>query len=145
MKDAHLKLENQLCFRLYNVSKEVTRLYAPMLKAVGLTYPQYLVMLVLWQHEKSCRVNEIGDLLNLDSGTLSPLLKRLESAGFVMRNRSEQDERTVYIELTTQGQELKQQVNNIPLTLMRSSPLSGDEIADLSRLLDKMKGGFNCQ
>lgn len=145
MSEEHLKLENQLCFRLYSVSREVTRLYAPMLKAVGLTYPQYLVMLVLWQHKKPCRVSEIGELLNLDSGTLSPLLKRLEGAEIVVRQRSEQDERTVFISLTEKGLALKQQVNNIPLSLMEKSPLTRDELAQLATLLDKVKGGLNCQ
>ncbi len=142
MADEQLKLENQLCFRLYNVSKELTRMYMPLLKKHGLTYPQYLVMLVLWQSQKGIKVNEIGRLLNLDSGTLSPLLKRLEKAEYIVRQRCTDDERTVLISLTKHGVSLKEQVKSIPSTLVKHSPLSNEETHQLISLLDKMKASL---
>ena len=101
-----LALENQLCFALYNASRAMTKVYQPHLKKLGLTYPQYIVMLSLWQYKNSS-VKELGNRLNLDSGTLTPLLKRLETAQLVSRTRSKDDERVVMISLTKQGQLLE--------------------------------------
>lgn len=97
-----LSLENQLCFSVYSASHAFTRAYRPLLATLGITYPQYLVMLVLWE-KRQARVSEIGQALGLDSGTLSPLLKRLEKVGLIKRQRDEGDERIVNIHLTAQG------------------------------------------
>lgn len=101
-----LQLDNQLCFGLYAASHLMTKAYRPFLKDIGLTYPQFLVLLVLWE-KKSQTVSALGDALLLDSGTLSPLLKRLESAGFVQKTRRQDDERQVIVTLTAKGEELR--------------------------------------
>src|SRR6476620_5280999 len=100
--DQMLRLDNQLCFALYSASLAMTKLYKPLLEELGLTYPQYLAMLALWEQD-GLMVSELGERLSLDSGTLTPLLKRLEAAGFVSRIRDVQDERRVHIHLTTTG------------------------------------------
>lgn len=107
MSYKELAIENQLCFALYNASRAMTKAYQPHLKKLGLTYPQYIVMLCLWQHGSSS-VKALGECLSLDSGTLTPLLKRLEGAQFVVRKRSEADERVVMISLAPKGAELEQ-------------------------------------
>jgi len=111
-----LLLEQQLCFALYRASRAVTRAYGPLLEPLGLTYPQYLVMLALWE-EKTLSVKELGQRLALDSGTLTPLLKRLEQSSLVSRRRDPEDERVVRIELTPEGQKLRAKARNIPTEL----------------------------
>lgn len=111
-----LLLDQQLCFALYRASRSLIRAYAPLLSPLGLTYPQYLVMLVLWE-EKVASVKELGERLALDSGTLTPLLKRLEQGGFVSRRRDPADERVVRIELTEEGRKLRSRARNIPADL----------------------------
>ena len=111
-----LRLDQQLCFALYHASRAMTRTYAPLLSPLGLTYPQYLVMLVLWE-EKVASVRELGERLALDSGTLTPLLKRLELGGFVSRRRDLDDERIVRIELTAEGRKLRSKARNVPAEL----------------------------
>src|SRR6478752_10857698 len=111
--DALLQLDNQLCFALYSTSLAMTKLYKPMLEELGLTYPQYLAMLVLWEQD-GLTVSELGERLYLDSGTLTPLLKRLETAGLVSRIRAVQDERRVHITLTAAGRKLKAKAAKIP-------------------------------
>ncbi|ROV56003.1 MarR family winged helix-turn-helix transcriptional regulator [Neisseria chenwenguii] len=111
-----LKLNNQLCFPLYALSKEITRRYTPFLDALDLTYPQYLVMMVLWEHGEQS-VSEIGAKLYLDSGTLTPLLKRLQAKGLIERRRSSTDERSVKIRLTKTGQGLEHQAAAVPQQL----------------------------
>jgi DNA-binding MarR family transcriptional regulator len=138
-----LKLENQLCFRLYNLNKVVNRLYTPLLKKLGLTYPQYLVMLVLWQAKKAVSVKDIGDKLNLDSGTLSPLLKRMEKQSLITRVRSEQDERVVEIELTAHGKELKNGAKNIPGSLACQIGLSPKDASSINQCLDQLLEKLN--
>jgi len=108
-----LRLENQLCFALYEASRATIDVYRPLLEELGITYPQYLVLLILWEKGR-CSVKEIGLLLHLDSGTLSPLLKRLEAAGLILRQRRSADERIVDISLTDQGRALKQRAASIP-------------------------------
>jgi DNA-binding MarR family transcriptional regulator len=108
-----LKLEAQLCFPLYAASNLLTRLYRPLLEELGLTYPQYLVMLVLWER-RSARVGELSTALHLDSGTLTPLLKRLEANGLVRRERSAEDERRVEVSLTREGEALKKRALEVP-------------------------------
>jgi DNA-binding MarR family transcriptional regulator len=115
--DPLLKLDQQLCFALYASSLAMTKLYKPLLAPLGLTYPQYLVMLVLWERDDRA-VHELGELLQLDSGTLTPLLKRLESSGLVSRQRDPSDERRVRIRLTEAGHALKQAARNIPVSVM---------------------------
>ncbi len=112
-----LRLEDQLCFALYSASRAVTSAYRPLLDELNLTYPQYLVLLVLWE-EEPCTVGHLGERLHLDSGTLSPLLKRLESAGLVCRQRSATDERRVGITLTPQGRALEERAACIPDRLL---------------------------
>jgi DNA-binding MarR family transcriptional regulator len=111
-----LALDDQLCFALYAAQRAMTRAYAPLLEPLGITYPQYLVMIVLWE-EDGASVKRIGERLALDSGTLTPLLKRLEQQGLVARRRSEEDERVVHIDLTQAGKALRAKAKRIPHTL----------------------------
>ncbi len=129
-----LLLENQLCFLLYSMSRHVIRLYDPLLKPLGLTYPQYLVLLVLWEQDQ-ISVTLLGEKLNLDSGTLSPLLKRLESMGFVKRQRSQKDERTVEIQLTPKGRVLKKKAVAIPEQLLCAAGISAKVADELKQKL----------
>ncbi|MBC7714440.1 MAG: MarR family transcriptional regulator [Rhizobacter sp.] len=130
-----LLLDNQLCFRLYSASKALTSAYDPMLKPLDLTYPQYLAMMVLWEKD-DISVGEIGERLNLDSGTLSPLLKKLEAKNILVRARSATDERMVTIKLTTKGHDLKKKVLKVPTQMICRIDLNEKEIADLSKRLD---------
>ncbi len=132
-----LKLKNQLCFPLYAAAKEVTGKYKPYLDPLGLTYTQYIAMMVLWER-KQAGVKELGEYLYLDSGTLTPLLKRLEAKGFVRRARSPQDERSVTISLTPEGERLKERAAAIPAQLGGCLPLSQEEAMALYRLLYKL-------
>jgi DNA-binding MarR family transcriptional regulator len=113
VSDEALKLDNQLCFLVYRLHRGITDLYRPVLGELGLTYPQYLVMLVLWESEP-LTVSRLGERLHLDSGTISPLLKRLESAGLVSRTRRPADERSVEVALTTAGRELRSRARHVP-------------------------------
>lgn len=114
--DEALKLSNQLCFPIYAAANAIQKAYRPLLTPLGLTYPQYLVMLVLWERD-GVSLGDIGRRLHLDSGTLTPLLKRLEAAGFVARRRSDEDERVVLISLTAKGRALKTDAEPIPFRL----------------------------
>lgn len=134
----HLKLENQLCFRLYNLNKIMNRSYAPLLSDLELTYPQYLVMLVLWQSSQTISIKLLGMQLNLDSGTLSPLLKRMEKMGLITRKRKDLDERVVEISLTESGSKLKENAECIPTKMFAKTGLSIDDIAHLNNTLDKL-------
>ena len=125
-----LALDNQFCFALYSASHAMTKTYKPMLDRLGLTYPQYLVMLVLWEQD-GILVKDIGARLFLDSGTLTPLLKRLESNGLLSRNRDPQDERQVRIVLTGPGAALRERAQDIPGQVLCAS---GQEIAALGRM-----------
>lgn len=137
-----LKLENQICFPLYAAAKEVVRLYKPLLDELELTYTQYIVLLVLWQNGR-LSVKELGEKLYLDSGTLTPLLKKLEAAGLVLRERSEEDERSVLITLTQKGLGLRERAAFIPERLTACLPLTQDEAAALYGLLYKVLGGIS--
>ena len=112
--DEMLKLENQLCFPLYAAARQVVGMYTPYLKELGLTYTQYIVFLVLWERD-GIPVGELGRRLYLDNGTLTPLLKKLEAAGFLTRSRDTADERVVIVTLTEQGRALKEKAKEIPL------------------------------
>ena len=129
--DAALLLDNQLCFALYSASLAMTKLYKPLLDALGLTYPQYLVMLVLWEGD-GLMVSELGQRLSLDSGTLTPLLKRLESAGLVSRMRDAADERRVHIRLTAAGRRLKTRAAQVPACVLAASQCSVPELLQLT-------------
>ena len=133
-----LHIENQLCFRLYKLNKSITKLYAPLLKDAGLTYPQYLVMLVLWQEEKPKTIKGIGSILELDSGTLSRLLKRMEKQDLITRMRSSADERSVSIQLTAHGKEIKNKAKFIPAKLLMLTGLSKVELLELQQDLDNL-------
>ncbi|PWK16539.1 MarR family winged helix-turn-helix transcriptional regulator [Tumebacillus permanentifrigoris] len=137
MSDEHLKLDNMLCFALYACSREMTRLYRPLLDDLGLTYPQYLTMLVLWE-EGEATVKHLGERMYLDSGTLTPLLKRLEQSGLVTRERSRTDERVVVIGLTDAGRDLKAQAQDIPKKLMCKSNLQMDEFNHLKNEFESL-------
>ncbi|WP_066742801.1 MarR family winged helix-turn-helix transcriptional regulator [Cupriavidus sp. D384] len=134
--DDWLQLDQQLCFALYSTSLAMTKVYKPILSELGLTYPQYLVMLVLWEHDE-VSVSELGGRLTLDSGTLTPLLKRLESAGLVRRGRDAEDERRVLVSLTDAGRSLRSDAASIPERLLCAMQCSVEEIQALtSRLHD---------
>ena len=139
-------LESQLCFALYSVTNAVGRNYAPMLEALGLTYSQYLAMLVLWEQE-DLSVGEIGRRLFLDSGTLTPLLKRLEGAGYVERRRNPADERQVRICLTARGSALREQARCLPNEIACAMGRTGEEIAalrdDLLRLRSSLMAALD--
>ncbi|WP_199608655.1 MarR family winged helix-turn-helix transcriptional regulator [Flocculibacter collagenilyticus] len=134
----NLKLSNQLCFKLYACSKEVTRLYRPLLAPLNLTYPQYLVMLVLWEADSPIAIKQIGKQLLLDTGTLTPLLKRLEANALITRERLKEDERVVVIKLTNQGKQLKAKAEDIPKMLACQSSLNLRELEQLSQVLEKL-------
>jgi len=137
-----LHLDNQLCFRLYAASKAIIKLYKPMLDELDLTYPQYLVLLVLWQ-DKNISIRQLGERLTLDSGTLSPLLKRLETKGYVNRIRNINDERSVLISLTQAGELLKEKAVEIPGTLLCHAKENGIAVRNLNRNLDNLLGFLN--
>ena len=139
--DELLKLDNQLCFALYACSRSLTRLYRPLLSKLGVTYPQYLVLMVLWENKQQA-VSELGEKLLLDSGTLTPLLKRMEINGLVERTRSRQDERKVFIKISKKGKALKEQALAIPEQMFCQSGLTVEEFVrvkgDLEDLLKKI-------
>src|SRR5262249_11727859 len=126
-----LLLDEQLCFALYAASRAVTQRYRPLLEKLGLTYPQYLVMLVLWERSGAITVRELADELQLDYGTLSPLLKRLAAAGLVERHRRSEDERSVEITLTQRGKTLKRKATDIPQLIVDAYKLDAHEFASL--------------
>lgn len=132
-----LLLENQICFPLYAASREVIRRYRPYLDALGLTYTQYIVLLVIWEHG-TISVRDLGRILCLDSGTLTPVLKTLEKAGLIDRRRSVQDERVLMITLTQAGSALQEKALEIPSAIRSSLPLDDEEMQTLAKLLDKI-------
>ncbi|MBR6114408.1 MAG: MarR family transcriptional regulator [Oscillospiraceae bacterium] len=136
-----LKLENQLCFPLYAASREVIKQYRPFLDALDLTYTQYITMMVFWE-EKKISVKELGKKLYLDSGTLTPVLKSLESKGFVNRYRSTEDERVLIVEITEKGEALRDKALNIPAEVSRYIRLEKEEADQLYRLLYKILQGI---
>lgn len=136
-----LKLENQLCFPLYACAKEVTRRYTPLLEPLGLTYTQYIAMMVMWEH-KTISVRDIGKLLFLDSGTLTPMLKKMEKAGWITRKRSVADERMVIISITERGEQLQEKAAEIPVKMAGCVTLECEEAMQLYSLLHKMMKTF---
>ena len=135
-----LLLKNQLCFPLYACSRKIVNAYTPYLKTLGLTYTQYIVFMVLWEKEE-VNVGQLGSILHLDAGTLTPLLKHLEKDGYITRERSKQDERITVIRITDKGNELKDKCKDIPLNLAsKSTDLDKEEAKQLYRLLYKYLG-----
>ena len=132
-----LKLENQLRFPLYACSKEIVRRYKTYLDKLDLTYTQYIVMMVMWE-EKELNVKELGDKLFLDSGTLTPVLKKLEAKGYVTRERSKIDERTLIVTLTDSGKELREMAVDIPVGMRGCLKLSDEEMIQLRTMLGKI-------
>ena len=131
-----LRLENQLCFPLYACAKEVTRRYKPFLDPLGLTYTQYITMMVLWE-KKEVRVKDLGEVLYLDSGTLTPLLKRLEQKGLITRSRYQDDERALCVQITDLGEALQEKAKSVPEEMRACLPLSVEEMQVLKKLLDR--------
>jgi DNA-binding MarR family transcriptional regulator len=143
--DQLLRLDNQICFAVYSAAHAFNRVYKPLLDRLGLTYPQYLVMLSLWERD-GVPLKDIGERLFLDSGTLTPLLKRLEAAGLVKRTRSTEDERQVLIALTAQGQALKEKARNVPQSILEASDCSVAELvalkSEIVSLRDRLKAAL---
>src|ERR1700756_3662957 len=140
--DAALQLGNQLCFAIYSTTHAFNRVYKPLLDRLGLTYPQYLVMLGLWERD-GVAVKEIGERLFLDSGTLTPLLKRLEAAHLIRRTRSSEDERQVLIALTAQGQTLREKARTVPAAILSASGCSIVELSSLRKSLVALRDQLN--
>ncbi len=132
-----LKLKKQLCFPLYAASREMIKRYRPHLDEIGLTYTQYIVMMVFWE-EKTQNVKQLGEKLYLDSGTLTPVLKTLEAKGYLRRYRSPEDERVLTVEITDKGEALKDAALDVPAQMMEHIALSKDEIRTLYHLLHKL-------
>lgn len=134
----HLLLENQLCFSLYSASRAVTRLYAPMLKKLKLTYPQYIALMVLWEEDGQI-IQSIADHLEIDQATTTPLIQRLEKLGFVSRKRSIDDERRVQVWLTTRGKNVYKHANSISADIACGVGISVKEAMDIINMMNKMK------
>lgn len=134
-----LKLENQLCFPLYACSKEIVRKYKPFLEELDLTYTQYITMMVMWD-KKNMNVKELGEYLYLDSGTLTPVLKKLESKGYITRQRSKEDERSLIVSITEVGENLRESALNIPEKITECVKLEPSEAKELYTLLYKILG-----
>lgn len=132
-----LRLENQICFRLYSSSRAITRLYKPLLDSIGLTYPQYLVMLVLWE-KKTIPFRELMDLLQLKTGTLTPIIQRLEKAGYIEKKRDENDDRKVDIILSKFGDELIEKAKNVPMNLLESMNMTLEDYTRYIKTLDEI-------
>ena len=140
--ESPLLLDNQICFAIYSTAHAFNRVYKPLLEGLGLTYPQYLAMLVLWERD-GLSVKEIGDRLFLDSGTLTPLLKRLETAELIKRTRSTEDERQVLIALTSRGQALRDKARAVPQGILAASGCSVTELAAMKNQLIALRERLN--
>ncbi|MFV0330254.1 MAG: MarR family winged helix-turn-helix transcriptional regulator [Dysgonomonas sp.] len=137
MMDESLKLKNQLCFPIYALSRQITAIYRPHLEKLGLTYPQYLVLMVLWER-KSVTVKHLGELLWLDSGTLTPLLKRMEANGLLIRKRSSADERVVDIIISDKGKELEKKAESIPPAIKKALETNDEQLVLLREQLKSL-------
>jgi MarR family transcriptional regulator, organic hydroperoxide resistance regulator len=140
--DMPLQLGNQLCFAIYSAAHAFNRVYKPLLDRLGLTYPQYLVMLVLWERD-GVPVKDIGERLFLDSGTLTPLLKRMEAAHLLKRTRSAEDERQVLISLTSQGHALREKARAVPQAILAASACSLGELSAMKNQLITLRDRLN--
>ena len=137
-----LRLDNQICFAVYSAAHAFNRVYKPLLDRLGLTYPQYLVMLVLWERD-NVPLKTIGERLFLDSGTLTPLLKRLEAAELIKRTRSKEDERQVLIELTAEGEELREKAKSVPQSILAASACSVGELVAMKDEIVALRDRLN--
>jgi DNA-binding MarR family transcriptional regulator len=141
-----LELDNQLCFALHATARQVVKAYRPALLELGLTHPQYLVLLVLWawarEREPRPTVKALGERLGLDSGTLTPLLKRMQGLGLVTRTRSTQDEREVFVQLTPEGLALRKRARRVPVSLLQQSPLPIGELIKLREQLKRLRAAL---
>src|SRR6201991_3888378 len=140
--DQPLRLDNQICFAVYSTAHAFNRVYKPLLDKLGLTYPQYLVMLVLWERD-GVPVKDIGERLFLDSGTLTPLLKRLETAELIKRTRSTEDERQVLIALTSKGETLREKARAVPQSILAASACSVGELAAMKNEIVALRDRLN--
>lgn len=136
-----LSLDNQVCFPLYACAKEIVRRYRPYLEPLGLTYTQYIAMMALWEH-RGLSVKELGNLLFLDSGTLTPLLKKLEDKGWIVRTRDPGDERVVTVTVTDSGMGLRDKALNIPSEMAACIDIGAEDAVVLGRILRKMMATF---
>ncbi len=136
--DEWLRLDRQLCFALYSTSLAMTKVYKPLLEPLGLTYPQYLALLVLWESDP-LGVGELGERLSLDSGTLTPLLKRMQAAGWIVRERAADDERRVLVSLTPAGRALKARARSVPQRLAEAAGCTADEMTELTARLQPLR------
>lgn len=141
MRHPELSLDRQLCFPLYAASRAITRAYKPLLDRLGLTYTQYITMMALWE-SGTMSVNELGRRLYLDSGTLTPLLKKLEAKGLVTRRRSSEDERRVEVSLTERGRALEDEAASVPKKMAACVPLPREDAAELYRILHELLDGM---
>ena len=139
LRNPLLRLDSQLCFSVYALSRLITKAYQPLLDALGVTYPQYLVMMLLWEHE-SLTVKELGEKLLLDSGTLTPLLKRMEQRGWLSRRRATHDERSVVATLLPAGRQLEQQAQEIPTKIGTCLDMTREQINELRQQLNPIIG-----
>lgn len=137
MDNDMLKLENQICFMVYAAAREITKKYRPLLEELDVTYPQYLALLVLWE-KNELSVKELGEKLYLDSGTLTPMLKRMEAHELIIRQRSKQDERSVIVSLTEKGESLREKAACIPGALLENMNIYGPELDQLKKTLGKV-------
>ena len=140
--DQPLRLDNQICFAIYSTAHAFNRVYKPLLDRLGVTYPQYLVMLVLWERD-GVPLKDIGERLFLDSGTLTPLLKRLEQAGLIRRTRGTKDERQVLIALTAQGHALKEKARAVPQSILAASACSVSELVSVKNEILALRDRLN--
>lgn len=132
-----LKLENQMCFPLYACAKEIIKLYKPFLEKLDLTYTQYIAMMVMWEY-KNITAHELGEKLYLDSGTLTPMLKKLEQKGYITRSRSKLDERNLDLAITDEGMKLRDEAISVPTNLSKCIPLEKDKAIDLYKTLNEL-------
>lgn len=136
-----IKLDNQLCFSLYAASREVIKIYKPLLDKYGLTYTQYIAMLVVWEYEK-ITVKEMGQKLHLDSGTLTPVLKKLQSMDLIVKYRDKNDDRVVIVELSEKGKELKDKIIDVPEQMYCKLGSNIEDAIELKKMLDKLLIAF---
>jgi DNA-binding MarR family transcriptional regulator len=140
--DTPLRLDNQICFAVYSAAHAFNRVYKPLLDRLGLTYPQYLVMLVLWERD-GVPIKDIGERLFLDSGTLTPLLKRMEAAELIRRTRSTEDERQVLVALTLKGEALKEKARAVPQSILAASDCSVGELIGMKNEIVALRDRLN--
>lgn len=139
----NLKLENQLCFKIYSVSKSIVRIYGPLLKEIDLTYPQYLAMMVLWEHKK-LPFKEISSKLKMKTGTLTPILSKLEGSGYLERIKDENDDRKIYISITQKGLEIEDRAKDIPKRIAEDLNLEEEDYQKYLQEFDDLANKLDC-